>query len=211
MLPPQNTAASTGFLEAFPGVLSPAECEAIIARFERDDRKFPSRTQTKLHSPIRSGTMLPTVLFPEWADVAVKVEKIVEDRLKLYAEKYVSIRNLTAPGNYQVSGALIERIEPGQGYGFHIDAGPWGTQDRILATLIYLRDIQEGGFTEFPYQSLRVPPRAGLMVMFPPFWTHLHRGTTPVTGVKYNISNFVCLVPPAAPRPERTVAEAGRA
>jgi hypothetical protein len=186
------------FLEAYPGALSSTECEAIIRRFEADPRKFSSRTQYRLVSPIRSGIMLPTTDFPEWRDITDRIEAIVRGHLKSYAAKYVSLKNLSAPGNFYVSGALIEKIEPGQGYGFHIDAGPWGTQDRFLATLIYLQDVHEGGFTEFPYQSLRVAPRAGLMLMFPPYWTHLHRGAPPVSGTKYNITNFVCTKPSGA-------------
>ncbi len=181
------------FLEAYPNALSTDECEEIIRRFEADPRKFASRTQFRVASPIRSGTMLPTTEFPEWRDVTERVESVVRERLRDYVGKFVGLKNLSSPGRYYVSGALVERIEPGQGYGFHIDAGPWGTHDRFLATLIYLRDVREGGFTEFPYQSLRVAPRAGLMLMFPPFWTHLHRGAPPISGTKYNITNFVCV------------------
>lgn len=186
------------FLEAFPGALSSAECKAIIRRFETDPRKFPSRTQTRVVPLIRSGMMLPTNDFPEWRDVTDRVEAIIRERLQDYVSKYQSLRNLAALDGYFISGALIERIEPGQGYGFHIDAGPWGTQERFLATLIYLCDVHDGGLTEFPYQSLRVAPRAGLMLMFPPFWTHPHRGAPPISGTKYNITNFVCTKPSVA-------------
>lgn len=193
----QSNSAVPAFLEAFPGVLSSAECEAIIGRFEMDPRKFSSRTQTRAVPLIRSGMMLPTYDFPEWRDVTDRVEAIIRERLQDYTSKYQSLRNLAALDRYFISGALIERIEPGQGYGFHIDAGTWGTQERFLATLIYLRDVHDGGLTEFPYQSLRVAPRAGLLLMFPPFWTHPHRGVPPISGTKYNITNFVCTMPPS--------------
>jgi hypothetical protein len=42
---------------------------------------------------------------------------------------------------------------------------------------------------------MHVKPRAGLLLLFPPFWTHLHRGASPVSAVKYNITNFVVLRP----------------
>jgi hypothetical protein len=87
----------------------------------------------------------------------------------------------------------MERIEPGQGFGLHIDASIAGTHDRMVAVLLYLRDIDEGGFTEFPFQSLRVKPRAGMMVLFPPYWTHPHQGVSPVNAVKYNISGYVVM------------------
>ena len=94
-------------------------------------------------------------------------------------------------------------IEPGQGYGYHIDASVGGTHDRIVSGLFYLRDIVDGGETEFPFQLMHVKPKAGLLLLFPPFWTHLHRGVSPVSAVKYNITNFVILRP-QAPRAAAT-------
>ena len=33
------------------------------------------------------------------------------------------------------------------------------------------------------------------MLIFPPFWTHLHRGAPPVSEVKYNLTNYLVLWP----------------
>ncbi|HZF32623.1 MAG TPA: hypothetical protein VE914_02355 [Candidatus Angelobacter sp.] len=89
------------------------------------------------------------------------------------------------------------------GYGYHIDASVGGTHDRIVSGLFYLRDIVEGGETEFPFQLRHVKPKAGLLLLlFPPLWTHLHRGVSPVSAVKYNITNFVIL----RPQPKRAAA-----
>ena len=49
---------------------------------------------------------------------------------------------------------------------------------------------------------MHVKPKAGLLLLFPPFWTHLHRGVSPVSAVKYNITNFVIL----RPQPQRAAA-----
>jgi len=175
--------------------LSPEACRSIIARFDADSRSFPSRTQSRLVPLIRSGTMLNAAELPEWLDVLREVERAIRRHLPIYAAKYPAFQHLARPENHIISPALLERIEPGQGYGYHIDAGPWGTHDRQLATLIYLADVAEGGFTEFPYQSVRVQPRQGLLVMFPPFWTHLHRGAPPISNTKFNITNFVMVRP----------------
>ncbi len=196
---PSKPAATTPhFIEAFPGALSIEECREIIARFNADPRAFPSRTQNRLVPLIRSGTMLNIVELPDWQDVVQRIEGTIRRYLPIYAAKYPMFQNFAKPANHIISPALLERIEPGQGYGYHIDAGPWGTHDRVLATLIYLADVFEGGFTEFPYHSVRVQPRQGLLVMFPPFWTHLHRGAPPVSNAKFNITNFVMVRPKAA-------------
>ena len=98
------------------------------------------------------------------------------------------------------SGGATSGGAPASGGTAPVDAGAGGTHDRVLSGLFYLRDIAEGGETEFPFQLLRIRPQAGLLLLFPPFWTHLHRGVSPVSAVKYNITNFLVLRP-AAPRP----------
>jgi hypothetical protein len=61
--------APAHFLEAYPETLDRATCEAIIARFEADPRKTPSRT-ARSDAPIaRSGTMLSTAT-AEWREMA---------------------------------------------------------------------------------------------------------------------------------------------
>ena len=137
--------------------------------------------------------MLNIAELADWADV----RKLVHDRtmknITAYIDKYRSLMNLGKPDRSYLTPPLLERITPGQGYNWHIDAGPAGTTHRLISMLLYLRDIKDAGATEFPFQQVAVKPRAGLMVLFPPFWTHLHRGAPPLSETKYNITNYVCL------------------
>lgn len=48
-----------------------------------------------------------------------------------------------------------------------------------------------GGETQFRYQEVTVAPRAGKLILFPPFWTHEHRGVTLQRGVKYLATTWV--------------------
>ena len=195
----RRAAAPPDFVQGYPGALPPAFCAEIVARFEADGRKYPSRTATRLNPLIRSGTMLDIPRYPEWTDVCEAVTTATRRYLDDYARRFPSLQALVQPERSLITPPIIERIEPGQGYGYHIDAGPGGTYDRLVSGLIYLRDIADGGETEFPFQGLNVRPRAGLLLLFPPFWTHLHRGVSPVSAVKYNITNFVVIRPPAPP------------
>jgi hypothetical protein len=47
---------------------------------------------------------------------------------------------------------------------------------RQLVFMTYLNDVADGGETEFWDQNLQVKPEKGLTLIFPAFWTHLHRG-----------------------------------
>jgi hypothetical protein len=62
---------------------------------------------------------------------------------------------------------------------------------RYLVFLWYLNDVAEGGETEFCNLGLRVAPRAGRLLMFPPFWMFQHAGLAPRSNDKYIISTYL--------------------
>lgn len=183
----------THFIEAYPDALSAEACEDIIARFEADPARHPSKTQRGVNDDVRTGTMLEIADQPEWADIRERVQGVLQTKIAHYVDKYRSMAAMVQPERSFITPPLLERIDPGQGYNWHIDAGPAGTHRRILSSLLYLRDIDEGGATEFPYQQVAVKPKQGMLLLFPPFWTHLHRGAEVKSGVKYNITNYLVL------------------
>ncbi len=64
---------------------------------------------------------------------------------------------------------------------------------RTLLFMFYLNDVEEGGHTEFFYQQRAIQPRAGRMVIAPAYFTHTHRGCTPVSGDKYILTSWILL------------------
>lgn len=64
---------------------------------------------------------------------------------------------------------------------------------RSLVFMTYLNDVPDGG-TEFLYQDLKIPAQKGLTLLWPPFWTHTHRGIVSSTKEKMIVTgwfNFV--------------------
>ena len=51
--------------------------------------------------------------------------------------------------------------------------------------MIYLNDVEEGGETAFFHQNIKVKPEKGKMVIFPPYFTHMHKGMRPISNDKY--------------------------
>jgi len=187
--------AQPNFIRLYRDTFPRDFCEEIVRRFEADERQVPSSTASRKQPRIRTGTMLQIAQYPEWADVVQRYLEALERNLANYAQSFFVLKQLLESPATRRTPPLMERIEPGQGFGLHIDASVAGTHDRMVAVLLYLRDIDEGGFTEFPFQSLRVKPRAGMMALFPPYWTHPHQGVSPVNAVKYNISGYVVVDP----------------
>jgi hypothetical protein len=47
--------------------------------------------------------------------------------------------------------------------------------DRVLVFMTYLNDVKDGG-THFKYQKVTTPAIKGLTIIWPPDWTHTHKG-----------------------------------
>ena len=56
--------------------------------------------------------------------------------------------------------------------------------DRCLVFMTYLNDVEDGG-TSFKYQNVDMPAQKGLTVMWPAYWTHVHKGIISNTKEKY--------------------------
>ena len=191
-MPPEGN-APPNFIHVYPDVLSRAQCGEIIERFERDPRVRPSWGQYSAEPSNRTGAMLALGDHAEWRDVATLVNAAIEQRIEHYAGVFLALKRVLMSGKCRLTLPLLERIAPGQGFDWHFDGCLPGTERRVLASILYLADVPEGGRTEFAYQGATIQPAAGALVLFPPFWTHLHRGASPEAGLKYNLTNFLTL------------------
>jgi len=64
----------------------------------------------------------------------------------------------------------------------------------ILAYMVYLNDVDEGGETEFLYQSKRIRPKRNTFVIWPAGFTHTHRGNPPLSNDKYVITGWINVI-----------------
>ena len=63
--------------------------------------------------------------------------------------------------------------------------------DRYLVFLWYLNDVESGGETWFPGLQTGVAPRAGRLLMFPPYWMYAHQGKASPVQDKYILSTYL--------------------
>ena len=61
---------------------------------------------------------------------------------------------------------------------------------RMLAWMIYIKVPEKGGETEFLRQSRRIEPVIGRTLIWPAYFTHIHRGNSPLKGEKYYITGW---------------------
>jgi hypothetical protein len=86
---------------------------------------------------------------------------------------------------------LLQKTSPSEGYHtWHCEDGSYSDVSRMVAWMIYLNDVEEGGETEFLYQRIRIKPKKNMAVIWPGSFTHLHRGNPPLKGDKYILTGW---------------------
>mgnify|MGYP003660306651 FL=1 len=205
------------FISVFPNAASGAYCERVIARFEywqegksawgdtgrkkiwtRQEAENGVSSITKendtyfLGDIINDGVALPLEEEVLPIDLALLTEfsAITAKCYKPYAEKYGILHNIS-PHNIAHT-VRIQKYKPGQGYHiWHCDSYDESSSRRILVITLYLNTVEEGGETEFLYQSKRIAPVQGTLSISPAAWTHAHRGNPPLKGNKYIITTWL--------------------
>ena len=113
--------------------------------------------------------------------------KFVSINLKDYIEKY-DLDDLRLSSHT----FKLHKVKEGQGYHvwhYENDGLPDSCQ-RVLAWMTYLRVPEKGGETEFLCQSKRIEPVVGRTLIWPAYFTHLHRGNPPLKGEKHYITGW---------------------
>jgi hypothetical protein len=65
------------------------------------------------------------------------------------------------------------------------------TLHRHVMCTIYLNDGFAAGETEFLYQSRKIVPKTGSLLIAPAAFTHTHRGNRPEGGDKYIATSWI--------------------
>lgn len=171
---------------ALPGAL----CEEMIERFEAaEGERYEGRIGQLAESDrsTKRSTDLVVSGKPHWKDMDRALFRSLAQALREFREAFPYFK-----GPFKDMGYAIQRTRPGQFYHWHIDGGSHQFSQRQLVAVWYLNDVQgPGGETEFLYQEVRIRPEQGKLILFPPFWTHEHRGVTLQKGVKYIATTWV--------------------
>jgi hypothetical protein len=185
------TEVKTGsFIFAKNNALASDICREIIDRFERSEAdQYPGRVgqQAEQQSSIKQSTDLVVSNNPAWADIDRELFRSLSQAMAEFSDEFDYFK-----GPFKDIGYAIQRTRAGEFYHWHIDGGSHDFAQRQLVAIWYLNGVPgDGGKTEFRYQQVEVTPEPGKLLLFPPFWTHLHRGQVLDQGVKYIATSWV--------------------
>lgn len=165
-------------------------CREMIDRFERQrDEQYPGRIGqgAAQDDAIKRSTDLVLSGKPHWRDLDRELFRSLNRALAEFRQTYRFF-----DGPFKDMGYALQRTDPGEFYHWHIDGGSHDFAARQLVAIWYLNSLAgEGGETEFHHQQVSIRPEAGKLLLFPPFWTHLHRGKTLRSGRKYIATTWV--------------------
>ncbi len=180
------------FIYEMTGALPADVCHEAIRRFEdRADQQVSGRAgQAGEEAPeVKRSTDLRISGREDWRDI----DRILSQQLVATFNEFALEFPYFAANAFKDIGYNLQRTLPGEFYHWHVDAGPGSFRDRQLVAIWYLNDVAgPGGETEFPLQEVVIRPTQGTLLLFPPFWTHVHRGVMLEQGVKYIATTWVC-------------------
>lgn len=166
-------------------------CAEAIRRFESlTDQQYRGRIgEGGLESPaVKRSTDLRISGREDWGDI----DRILARQLVSAVNALAGELPFFAANSFKDVGYNLQRTLPGEFYHWHVDSGPGAFSQRQLVAIWYLNDVPgPGGETEFPLQQVSIRPAQGKLVVFPPFWTHVHRGVTLQAGVKYIVTTWI--------------------
>ncbi len=176
-------------------LVEPDVCAEIIERFRVDpgvreggvvhaERGLEQNSDKLSYDlPIPSGGASGADWAPLFGHLHERVSKAVERLVDQFPGLQVYPLGST--------GYKVQMYPKGKGhFAWHTDALGAETRGRLLAMILYLNDVEEGGETAFHYQRREFAPRSGSAIFFPAGWTHMHCGRVPLSDDKYIISTF---------------------
>jgi hypothetical protein len=106
-----------------------------------------------------------------------------------YIQKFSILQQFEKHNIFDVK---IQKTMPGEGYhAWHTEAMHLKDRNRIMAFMLYLNDVDDGGETEFLYQKVRFKPTKDRLLIWPAGYTHPHRGNPPLSNDKYVITGWI--------------------
>lgn len=188
------------FIGIYDGYIPDEACNTAIELFKKYDsfnktwNRFLSENATQDIKQDKSLFVVPEIVNEQDFDL---------DKLKLLMVNFdIALRHYYTETNikkYCDSSELItehikiQRTLRSEGYHvWHVEhAASRDQSKRVLVYSIYLNDVEEGGETEFLYQSQRVKPVKGRIVIWPAGFPYVHRGNPPLSNEKYIVTSWI--------------------
>jgi hypothetical protein len=184
------------FIGIYDNFFDESYIDAVIDFFEKCDRDGMAQPSSddKLDRDMDEVFFNDPALVQRMPDnFAGYFYKVLWDEMyPLYVDKF----NILKRPRMTAMLVKMKRIKPSGGFHSWHCEGFEPVPQRQLVVQLYLNDVDEGGETEFLYQSKRIKPKRNRALIWPADWTYTHRGNPPLgKQVKYILTTWLTEVP----------------
>ena len=156
---------------------------------EKQGIVFPRKVDETFISDHALNTIMDAPHVPMTYNNKPFIDLFFKEAYPLYVQKYSYLKRLSTHNILEVK---IQKTKIGEGYHtWHCENAEMKARNRILAFMVYLNDVIEGGETEFLYQKCRFKPEKNTLLVWPAQFTHVHRGNPPLSNDKYIITGWI--------------------
>ena len=172
----------------YDNVIPSENCKKIIELFEKSKHQIET---------FKTGRKEYTEIDIDKFDIPwFETKQMFISMMKVYMHKFMkdlNIKEKDFPPIIDMENIRIKKYLPNDKDEFktHVDILRALSAKRFLVYILYLNDVEEGGETYLRQQNIKVKPKEGRLLMFPPFWTHPHAGLKPIKGTKYIIMSYL--------------------
>ena len=186
------------YIKIYDDVIDADSCNTLIGKFEAAEEDQYEEVRQAERDKAIAFTQINLVNNEDWASVQNGMLQVFQDYIMAYIND-CKIQPKQWPETYGYEAIRMKRYLNNNYDRFdpHVDVKNYETSRRFLAFFIYLNDVDEGGETEFisinkpgTYIPLKITPRRGRLLMFPPLWMYYHAGLKPVSNNKYLIHSY---------------------
>tara|TARA_R100001443_G_C3304383_1_gene166137 strand:- start:137 stop:748 length:612 start_codon:yes stop_codon:yes gene_type:complete len=113
-----------------------------------------------------------------------------------YAEEHpYTLKNVVSQNKVKITKYKLRKYDIGDFFNWHIDQLGIVQATRVLACIVYLNDVEEGGETIIQIsgeeKEYTCKPEVGKLLIFPAHWIFRHKSNTVVSEPKYVITCFI--------------------
>lgn len=180
------------FIGVYDNIFSPEHCDYIIDFYNKNSQLNSTVLANANNLRKDNAITMSDVMGSGTHSDVIDINDKLTSALMMYADEFPILKEI-AFASYAIK---LQKTTPGGGYHiWHCEQSGFDVSSRILVWTVYLNDIEDGGETEFLYQSTRVKPKKGSVCFFPASFTHTHRGNPPLKEDKYIATGWYYLKP----------------
>ena len=177
------------FIKVYDNALPKEVCTNAIRLFEEEELDVWDRDCRPTFAQFNITECIEKTENKDWDIIQSEFIKSAHD----YIQKYMDDCDCRQyfPQRTSLEQFRIKRYKPDTDdqFKWHVDVGDHESAKRMLVLFWYLNDVEEGGETEFKH--MKVTPKCGRLLVFPPTWTYPHAGLPAISNAKYIAGTYI--------------------